>query len=71
LYYTNDINQIKPVWFRFTEGLPSVMIWDMTIDRGATTLAVFTRSRGAYVWPLPTEVIFNDIIFEDGFELDN
>src|SRR6202022_1801069 len=23
-------------------------------DRGATTLSVWTRSRGAYVWPLPS-----------------
>ena len=30
------------------------MIWDMAIDRGATTLSVWTRSRGAYVWPLPS-----------------
>ena len=30
------------------------MIWDMSVDRGATTLALWTRSRGAYVWPLPT-----------------
>ena len=30
------------------------MIWDMSIDRGSTTLALWTRSRGAYVWPLPT-----------------
>jgi len=67
LYYTNDISQTSPVWFRFIQGLPSVMIWDMTIDRGATTLAVFTRSRGAYVWPLPTEII-SDIIFMNGFE---
>jgi len=29
------------------------MIWSLTIDRGATTLAIFTRSRGAYAWPLP------------------
>ena len=34
--------------------MPNVMIWDMSIDRGFTTLAAFTRSRGAYVWPLPT-----------------
>jgi hypothetical protein len=68
LYYTNDITQTSPEWFRFTEGLPSVMIWDMTIDRGATTLAVFTRSRGAYVWPLPTSVIINPLIYKDGFE---
>lgn len=53
LYYTNDINVASPVWYRFENGLPHVMIWDMSIDRGATTLAVFTRSRGAYVWPLP------------------
>jgi hypothetical protein len=30
------------------------MIWDMQIDRGSTTLSVWTRSRGAYVWPLPS-----------------
>ena len=30
------------------------MIWDMQIDRGATTLSVWTRGRGAYVWPLPS-----------------
>jgi len=67
LYYTEDISVIEPTWFRFDQGLPSVMIWDMTIDRGATTLAVFTRSRGAYVWPLPLE-LDNDLIFENGFE---
>jgi len=26
----------------------------MSVDRGSTTLALWTRSRGAYVWPLPT-----------------
>lgn len=67
LYYTSDITVDSPVWFRFTAGLPSVMIWDMTIDRGATTLALFTRSRGAYVWPLPTELL-GDLIFENNFE---
>ncbi len=67
LYYTEDISATDPLWFRFDQGLPSVMIWDMTIDRGATTLAVFTRSRGAYVWPLPLE-LDNDLIFENGFE---
>lgn len=67
LYYTEDINVLEPEWFRFNQGLPSVMIWDMTIDRGATTLAVFTRSRGAYVWPLPLE-LDNDLIFKHGFE---
>ncbi|MFZ1710565.1 MAG: hypothetical protein WAW20_18440 [Anaerolineae bacterium] len=53
LYYTNDINQVTPVWYRFQAGLPNAMIWDMTIDSGASTLALWTRSRGAYVWPLP------------------
>jgi hypothetical protein len=54
LYYTDDIDAADPVWQRFTNGLPTVMIWDMAIDRGWTTLALFTRSRGAYVWPLPS-----------------
>ena len=52
LYYTNDINPASPVWYRFQEGLPNVMVWDMTIDSGATTLALWTRGRGAFVWPL-------------------
>jgi hypothetical protein len=30
------------------------MIWDMQIDRGATTLSVWTRGKGAWAWPLPT-----------------
>jgi hypothetical protein len=30
------------------------MIWDMQIDRGATTLSLWTRGRGAFVWPLPS-----------------
>jgi uncharacterized repeat protein (TIGR01451 family) len=29
------------------------MIWSLSIDRGFTTLAAFTRSRGAWAWPLP------------------
>ena len=53
LYYTNDINAGTPTWYRFQAGLPNAMVWDMTIDTGATTLALWTRSRGAYVWPLP------------------
>ena len=57
LYFTNDITEASPTWYRFNNGLPSVMIWDMAIDRGFTTLAVFTRSRGAYVWPLPSAPI--------------
>ena len=52
LYYTDDITAVSPVWTRFTAGLPNVMIWDMQIDRGGTTLSLWTRSRGAYVWPL-------------------
>ena len=34
--------------------MPNVMIWDMPIDRGYTTLALWTRGRGAYAWPLPS-----------------
>ncbi|QBB68980.1 DUF11 domain-containing protein [Pseudolysobacter antarcticus] len=56
LYFTNDITAASPVWQRF-ENLPHAMVWDLVIDRGFTTLAVFTRSRGAWVWPLPTAAI--------------
>lgn len=56
LYFTNDISAGSPVWYKFQAGLPSTMIWDMSIDydgnQNATTLALFTRSRGAFVWPL-------------------
>ena len=52
LYYTDNIDVDPPVWQRF-EGLPHVMIWSLSIDRGFTTLAAFTRSRGAWAWPLP------------------
>lgn len=65
LYYTDDIEQASPIWQRF-EGLPRMMIWDMAIDRGFTALALFTRSRGAWVWPLPDPP---DVIFADDFEL--
>jgi hypothetical protein len=54
LYYTDDITAATPTWNRFDSGLPHSMIWDMQIDRGSTTLSVWTRSRGAYVWPLPS-----------------
>ncbi len=54
LYYTDDITANPPVWNRFNNGLPNVMVWDMSVDRGSTTLALWTRSRGAYAWPLPT-----------------
>lgn len=53
LYFTDNISVAAPTWNLFTAGLPRVMIWDMAIDRGFTTLALFTRARGAYVWPLP------------------
>jgi hypothetical protein len=53
-YFTDNIDAPSPVWYRFNNGMPNVMIWDMSIDRGFTTLAVFTRGRGAYAWPLPT-----------------
>lgn len=65
LYYTDDVTEASPIWRRFSDGLPTVMIWDMAIDRGFTTLALFTRSRGAYAWPLPTVA---GQIFVDGFE---
>ncbi|MBV9243070.1 MAG: carboxypeptidase regulatory-like domain-containing protein [Acidobacteria bacterium] len=55
LYYTNNINVASPNWFRFGSGLPSVMIWDMQIDRGSTALSVWTRGRGAFAWPLPLQ----------------
>ena len=54
LYYTDDITANAPAWSRFQNGLPSAMIWDMQYDRGFTTLSIWTRSRGAYVWSLPS-----------------
>jgi hypothetical protein len=54
LYFTNDITAVSPTWYRFDSGLPHAMIWDMQIDRGATTLSIWTRSRGAYAYPLPS-----------------
>ncbi len=66
LYYTDDAFAAEPVWFRFDNGLPRVMIWDIAIDRGFSSLAVFTRGRGVWAWPLPVGPI--DVIFQDGFE---
>ena len=52
VYYTDDITVGSPTWQRFENGIPHAMVWDMQIDRGSTTLSVWTRSRGAYVYPL-------------------
>ena len=57
LYFTNDVTQASPLWYRFNAGLPHAMIWDMAIDRGSTTLSLWTRGRGAYVYPLPSSDI--------------
>lgn len=63
LYYTDDVTANPVVWNHF-QGLPRVMIWDLVVDRGYTTLGIFTRSRGAWAWPLPTA----DDLFRNGFE---
>jgi hypothetical protein len=60
LYFTNDISAASPKWYRFANGLSNAMVWSLTIDRGNTTLGVWTRSRGAYAWPLPTAAIKQD-----------
>jgi hypothetical protein len=52
VYYTDDVTVASPTWQRFENGLPHAMVWDMQIDRGSTTLSVWTRSRGAYAYPL-------------------
>jgi hypothetical protein len=54
LYFTNDITANPPTWLRFQAGLPNVQIGDLLVDEGNTTLAAWTRARGAYVWPLPS-----------------
>jgi hypothetical protein len=56
LYYTDDISVASPVWQRF-EGLPHIMVWSLTIDRGFTTLAAYTRGRGVWAWPLPNAAV--------------
>jgi hypothetical protein len=53
VYFTDDITVASPTWQRFENGIPHAMVWDMQIDRGSTTLSVWTRSRGAYAYPLP------------------
>jgi hypothetical protein len=67
LYYTDDITQNPPIWFRFQAGLPNTMIWDMAIDRGNTALALFTRSRGAFAWVLPDGPVPVELL---GFEVN-
>ena len=52
IYFTDDVTVASPTWQRFENGLPHAMVWDMQIDRGSTTLSVWTRSRGAYAFPL-------------------
>jgi hypothetical protein len=52
VYFTDDVTVASPTWQRFENGLPHAMVWDMQIDRGGTTLSVWTRSRGAYAFPL-------------------
>lgn len=66
LYFTNDASAENPAWYRFDNGLPRVMIWDIAVDRGFTALAVYTRGRGVWAWPLPTTA--SDVIFANGFE---
>ena len=68
LFYTDDITATTPVWLHFQNGLPNTMVWDMSIDRGATTLALFTRSRGAWAIPLPTASATQVTLFSDDFE---
>ena len=65
LYFTLDLDATPVQWQRFDGGLPPAMVWDLVSDRGATTLAIFTRSRGAWVWPL-SDTAFG--VFGDGFE---
>jgi hypothetical protein len=55
LYFTDDITVANPTWSRFENGISHAMIWDMQYDRGFSTLSVWTRGRGAYVWPLPAD----------------
>jgi hypothetical protein len=70
LFYTDDITASAPLWRHFKNGLPNTMIWDMSVDRGATTLAIFTRSRGAWALPLPTQSATQESLFSDDFEAE-
>jgi hypothetical protein len=64
VFYTDNVNAVPVHWARLAE-FPNVMVWDFTIDRGFTTLAAFTRSRGAWVVRLPG---FEELLFRSGFE---
>jgi hypothetical protein len=66
LYFTNNINAASPTWWRFDAGVPHAMIWDLQIDRGATTLSIWTRGRGAYVWTLPSGPVKQDQTIDFG-----
>lgn len=68
LYYTDDINASTPTWQRF-EGLPHVMIWSLSIDRGFSTLAAHTRGRGSWAWPLPGAPSGDDADLEVAIDL--
>ena len=70
LYYTNDIRVQSPVWNRFQNNFPNTMIWELQVDRGATTLVAFTRSRGAWAIPLPEESATQVTLFSDDFEAE-
>ena len=53
VYFTDNITLSPPRWQRFENGIPKVLVSDMQIDLGATTLSAWTYGRGAYVYPLP------------------
>ena len=67
LFFTDNVSAANPVWTRFDNGIPNVMIWDLTIDRGFTTVVAWTRGRGAWAMPLPLAPSANTI-FDNGFE---
>src|SRR5207302_11323562 len=53
VYQPDNMTVSSPRRQRVEHCIPHAMVWDMQIDRGATTLSVWTRSRGAYAYPLP------------------
>jgi hypothetical protein len=70
LYYTDDIRVRSPIWQHFQNNFPNTMIWELQVDRGATTLAAFTRSRGAWAIPLPKVSASQLTLFSDDFETE-